>query len=76
MEDYGGKTYSYKHKGSSTWGQSPLKGTTYPTTGEIDLMKYVDEDFLPKDFYERVVLSKEDVIGILWLSKIKVKWRY
>lgn len=73
LEDYGGKTYSYKHKGSSTWGQSPLKGTTYPTTGEIDLMKYVDEDFLPKDFYERVVLSKEDVIGILWLSKIKVK---
>ena len=66
LEDYGGKTYSYKHKGSSTWGQSPLKGTTYPKTGEIDLMKYTDEDFLPKDFYERVVLSKEDVIGILW----------
>ena len=73
MEDYGGKEYSYKHKGSSTWGQNPLKGTTYPATGEIDLMKYVDEDFLPKDFYERVVLSKEDVIGILWLSKINVK---
>lgn len=73
LEDYGGKTYSYKHKGSSTWGQSPLKGTTYPTTGEIDLMKYADEDFLPKDFYERVVLSKEDVIGILWLSKINIK---
>ena len=73
LEDYGGKTYSYKHKGSSTWGQSPLKGTTYPKTGEIDLMKYTDEDFLPKDFYERVVLSKEDVIGILWLSKINIK---
>ena len=73
LEDYGGKTYSYKHKGSSTWGQSPLKGTTYPATGEIDLMKYADEDFLPKDFYERVVLSKEDVIGILWLSKINIK---
>ena len=73
LEDYGGKTYSYKHKGSSTWGQSPLKGTTYPKTGEIDLMKYTDEDFLPKDFYERVVLSKEDVIGILWLTKINIK---
>ena len=73
LEDYGGKTYSYKHKGSSTWGQSPLKGTTYPATGEIDLMKYADEDFLPEDFYERVVLSKEDVIGILWLSKINIK---
>ena len=73
LEDYGGKEYSYKHKGSSTWGQSPLKGTTYPKTGEIDLMKYADEVFLPKDFYERVVLSKEDVIGILWLSKINIK---
>ena len=73
LEDYGGKTYSYKHKGSSTWGQSPLKGTTYPKTGEIDLMKYADEVFLPKDFYERVVLSKEDVIGILWLTKINIK---
>ena len=36
-------------------------------------MKYTDEDFLPKDFYERVVLSKEDVIGILWLTKINIK---
>ena len=36
-------------------------------------MKYTDEEVLPKEFDERVVLSKEDVIGILWLTKINIK---
>ncbi|MFK8303492.1 hypothetical protein ACI75Y_11340 [Capnocytophaga stomatis] len=73
LEDYGGKKYSYKHKGTSSWGQNPLEGTTYPISGEIDLMKYADEEYLPSNYYERIILSSEDVLSILWLSKIEVK---
>ncbi|OCA76696.1 hypothetical protein BBI01_22040 [Chryseobacterium artocarpi] len=72
---YGGRSYSYTHKSTSgpTWiQQDPLPGTKYPeNTEEIDLMKYADEE-IPVDYHDRVVLSKEDSLSIIWLSKIEI----
>lgn len=68
-----GEYHSYTHKGTSHWSvilQDPVSGTRYPTSGEIDLMKYAD-DYLPLDYYSRVILSKKDLLGLLWLSKLK-----
>ena len=68
-----GEYHSYTHKGTSHWSvilQDPVSGTRYPTSGEIDLMKYAD-DYLPSDYYSRVILSEKDLLGLIWLSKLK-----
>ncbi|MFH7001884.1 hypothetical protein [Flavobacterium bizetiae] len=44
----------------------------YTIKGEIDLMKYVDENIRPTDYYSRVVIAPEDLLGLIWLTKIKV----
>lgn len=49
----------------------PLTGTTYPTKGEIDLMKYYN-GHKPQKASERVIASEQDVLGLIWLTKIKV----
>ncbi|WP_047789065.1 hypothetical protein [Tenacibaculum mesophilum] len=70
-----GEYHSYTHKGTSHWSvilQDPVSGTTYPTSGEIDLMKYAD-DYLPVDYYSRVILSERDLLGLIWLSKLKIQ---
>ena len=49
-----------------------MEGTTYPTgNDEIDIMKYA-EDIKPANYFKRVVLSEKDLLGLLWLSKIKI----
>ncbi|WP_237276024.1 hypothetical protein [Tenacibaculum ovolyticum] len=72
-----GKYHSYTHKGTSHPSviiQSPVKGTRYPTGGkEIDLMKYADEDTYPPDYYKRIILSEKDLLGLIWLTKLKLK---
>jgi len=35
-------------------------------------MKYVDENILPTDYYSRVVIAPKDLLGLIWLTKIKV----
>lgn len=74
---YGGESYSKKHKGSSTLiSQSPATGTTYPRTGEIDLMKYADENTTDpsiQQFFERSVAANEDVASLMYISGIKRK---
>lgn len=72
LSAYGGKGYSYKHKGSSSLFQNPTPGSKYPHSGEIDLMKYFDERN-PPDFYSRVKASETDVKSLLWLSRVKFK---
>ncbi|WP_155995145.1 hypothetical protein [Tenacibaculum ovolyticum] len=48
-------------------------GENFPSKGnEIDLMKYYNGK-KPVDFYERRVASKEDLIGLIWLTKLKIK---
>lgn len=72
---YGGDIQSKTHKGTSHWSmiiQNPNPGTTYPKEGEIDLMKYA-EGRRPDDFHERVVIASEDLLGLIWLTKIKIK---
>ncbi len=70
-----GEYHSYTHKGTSHPSviiQDPVKGTRYPTDGkEIDLMKYADDSY-PYDYYKRVILSKKDLLGLLWLTKLEV----
>ncbi|MEM0941642.1 MAG: hypothetical protein AAGI25_17925 [Bacteroidota bacterium] len=56
--------YSYKHKGSSTLSETlPASkgGVNYPMSGEIDLMKYYNNDPYWYDF-KRIAASKKDVL--------------
>ena len=71
---YDGRDYSYSHKQTSgpTWvQQDPLPGTKFPEEGEIDLMKYAEGND-PIDYFKRVILSTEDSLGLIWLSKLKI----
>ena len=67
----GGSGYSKTHKGSSTILQNVKKGTSYPATGEIDLMKYA-ENTNTTNFYDRVVASEEDVKSLIWVGGLKL----
>ena len=76
-EGGGSADYSYKHKGSSGYSETKSVsegGVIYPRKGEIDLMKYYNNTpyFLNFDF-DRIVAAEEDVKGLLWLTKIKIK---
>ena len=72
---YASREYSYHHEGSSD-NSSPLPvsdgGFEYPVSGEIDLMKYYNHDVGWKDF-ERVAANEQDVLGLNWLTKLKIK---
>lgn len=72
---YGGVDYSAKHKGTSTIFSGELDNTPFPkgSVAEIDLMKYSDDKTLPSNYYVRVVASREDVLSLIWLSKLKIK---
>lgn len=75
LSAYGGDTYSYGHRGTSTViTQRPRDlddgGETHPATGEIDLMKYYRGD-RPSDFYTRNVASETDVKSLIWLARVE-----
>ena len=71
LKAFGDVYYSYGHKGTVNTVTQKIKDGTpeYPSTGEIDLMKYY------KNYYDipRTIASETDVLGLLWLTKIKVK---
>ncbi|MCC9074305.1 DUF4280 domain-containing protein [Flavobacterium sp. F-65] len=75
-EKSGGSTdHSYQHKGSSDYSDVlPISkgGKKYPKIGEIDLMKYYNNDPHRYD-YDRVVATEDDVLGLIWLTKIEIK---
>ncbi|WP_165764899.1 hypothetical protein [Flavobacterium davisii] len=54
-------------------------GEYYPKTGEIDLMKYYNNLYdkkgriISSSDLRRTVASEKDVIGFLWLAKIKIR---
>lgn len=73
LRAYGGQMYSNMHKGSSTVGQSPIQGSRYPNTGEIDLMKYAEGNkWGIIGYFDRMVASEKDVIGLIYLSRVKI----
>lgn len=53
------------------WDEMDTHGENYPAFGEIDLMKYYNGD-KPKDFHKRIIATERDVLGLIWLSKIKI----
>ena len=71
LKAFGDVYYSYGHKGTVNTVTQEIKDGTpeYPSTGEIDLMKYY------QNYYDipRTIASETDVLGLLWLTKIKVK---
>lgn len=74
LSAYGGGRYSYSHKGTSTLLTQSTKslgrgGLEYPQTGPIDLMKYY-QGARPKDFYQRVQASEDDLKSLLWLAAL------
>lgn len=68
LSAFGGGEYSMKHKGTSTFiFQERLSSSTLPESGEVDLMKYYNGEDLT-----RTIAAEEDVIGLIWLSKIEI----
>ena len=71
LKAFGDVYYSYGHKGSVNTVTQKIKDDTpeYPSTGEIDLMKYY------QNYYDipRTIASETDVLGLVWLTKIKIK---
>jgi cephalosporin-C deacetylase-like acetyl esterase len=69
--------YSWSHKGTSTViSQSPLPGTSYPATGEVDLMKYTENSQLPgtyRDYWDRSIAAGQNVKSLLWLVRVEFK---
>ena len=76
-EKGGGDTdHSYKHKGSSNYSNTiPVSegGENYPYKGEIDLMKYYNNNNPYWSDFDRIVADQEDVLGVLWLTKLTLK---
>lgn len=80
LKKYGGTFYSYGHKGStnSAFQYRYSDAPEFPLTGEIDLMPYFKDNILggehkQPNYFKRRVAAEKDVIGLIWLTKIKVK---
>ena len=71
LKAFGDVYYSYGHKDTVNTVTQKIKDGTpkYPSTGEIDLMKYY------QNYYDipRTIASETDVLGLVWLTKINVK---
>jgi hypothetical protein len=73
LKEYIGFGKSITHKGSSSVTQNPNGNYSYPTDGEIDIMKYTEiTEAKPYDFYDRVIADENDVLGLLWCSKLTI----
>lgn len=54
--------------------QNPKSGTKYPRAGEIDLMKYADEDLNRTPTWDAsMVADSQDVTGLLFISGVSKK---
>lgn len=72
---YGGDTYSYGHRGSSTvvsQRRKPLGdgGVSFPASGEIDLMKYY-HGVRPPGYFSRLTATEQDVESLIWLARVR-----
>lgn len=74
VEAYGGIIDSITHHGSSEVWQVPKSGTRYPTSGEIDLMKYAEGNLTGITNWDKnMVANEKDVTGLLFISGISKK---
>ncbi|WP_406346159.1 helix-hairpin-helix domain-containing protein [Streptomyces sp. NBC_00648] len=79
LEAAGGRDLSWSHKGTvygsplDLWDfQKPSpNATVYPTSGEIDLMKYY-KGSEPSDLYARTHAAQEDVLRLIALADIQI----
>ncbi len=76
LSAYGGDTYSYTHRGSSTITQATKSvangGFVFPAQGEIDLMKYYNGS-IGGAYYRRSVASNYDVRSLVYLGGVEIK---
>jgi hypothetical protein len=74
LMEFGGLGHSWTHKGSTSIVQATKSSTPgYPTSGEIDLMRYYDEKKQSAPFARTVKDSRAnelDVKCLLWMSKL------
>ena len=78
LKAFGDVYYSYGHKGSvNVFFQTRKEGTPdidLTKNNEIDIMPYYKSaNKLSYDSYNRYVVSSEDLLGLLWLTKIKIQ---
>ena len=74
LKAFGDVYYSYGHKDSVNTVTQEIKNNApeYPKSGEIDIIPYYPSN-PPVSIYNRAVASERDVLGLLWLTKIKIK---
>ncbi|GAB1262178.1 hypothetical protein NBRC116495_28850 [Aurantivibrio plasticivorans] len=77
LSAYGGDTYSYTHRGSSSITQSTKSvangGELFPSVGnEVDLMKYYNGG-TASAYYSRGTASNYDVRSLIYLAGLKTK---
>ena len=78
LKAFGDVYYSYGYKGSvNVFFQTRKEGTPdidLTKNNEIDIMPYYKSaNKLSYDSYNRYVVSSEDLLGLLWLTKIKIQ---
>ncbi|WKL47767.1 DUF4280 domain-containing protein [Flavobacterium pectinovorum] len=73
LKKYGGTFYSYGHKGSVNSVTQSMKkhAPPYPKNGEIDIMPYYPVS-PPLSLYNRYEAAENDVLGLIWLTKINI----
>lgn len=76
LRAYGGIWYSFTHDDSSEIWQTPNGKKSYPqekSTGEINLMHYFKDDPYQSQYdFNLIMASKEDIVSLIWLTKIKI----
>jgi len=76
LSAYGGESYSYTHRGSSTVLQKTKTiangGESFPASGEVDLMKYYNGTAM-RSLLSRSVASNYDARSLVFLSGMKIK---
>lgn len=76
LKAYGSTWHSFTHDDSSSIFQNPNGNKSYvlqKSNGEINLMHYFKDDPHQSHYdFNLIVASENDVLGLIWLTKIKI----
>lgn len=77
LQAYGGDTYSYGHRGSANAITQTVKavgngGETFPSHGNIDLMKYYNGRY-DTSLYTHSKASETDVKSLVYLARLRIR---